>query len=113
MSQLSRNFYVAIQKKDDEYVVIGGGEIVDDKAQPVSWKGVATQMVFTKPLRKMQGGGHQLKAFCHDYIQNYFRMYNKLAGMTGTAETEAGELWEIYKLDVVAAVHDQSDYFKT
>jgi preprotein translocase subunit SecA len=34
-------------------------------------------------------------------LQNYFRMYNKLAGMTGTAETEAGEFWEIYKLDVV------------
>ncbi len=36
-------------------------------------------------------------------LQNYFRMYHKLAGMTGTAETEAGELWEIYKLDVVVA----------
>jgi preprotein translocase subunit SecA len=34
-------------------------------------------------------------------LQNYFRMYNKLAGMTGTAVTEAGELWTIYKLDVV------------
>ena len=34
-------------------------------------------------------------------LQNYFRMYDKLAGMTGTAETEAGEFWEIYKLDVV------------
>ena len=34
-------------------------------------------------------------------LQNYFRMYSKLAGMTGTAETEAGELWDIYKLDVV------------
>ncbi|MDQ3193012.1 MAG: preprotein translocase subunit SecA [Bacteroidota bacterium] len=34
-------------------------------------------------------------------LQNYFRMYNKLAGMTGTAETEAGELWDIYKLDVM------------
>ena len=34
-------------------------------------------------------------------LQNYFRMYHKLAGMTGTAETEAGEFWEIYKLDVV------------
>src|SRR5690606_16834402 len=34
-------------------------------------------------------------------LQNYFRMYHKLCGMTGTAETEAGELWEIYKLDVV------------
>src|SRR5438046_9191864 len=35
-------------------------------------------------------------------LQNYFRMYHKLAGMTGTAETEAAELWSIYKLDVVA-----------
>ncbi len=34
-------------------------------------------------------------------LQNYFRMYHKLAGMTGTAETEAGEFWQIYKLDVV------------
>ena len=34
-------------------------------------------------------------------LQNYFRMYHKLSGMTGTAETEAGELWDIYKLDVV------------
>ena len=34
-------------------------------------------------------------------MQNYFRMYHKLSGMTGTAETEAGELWDIYKLDVV------------
>src|SRR5690606_36010261 len=34
-------------------------------------------------------------------LQNYFRMYRKLAGMTGTAVTEAGEFWEIYKLDVV------------
>ena len=34
-------------------------------------------------------------------LQNYFRMYHKLAGMTGTAETEAGEFWNIYKLDVV------------
>jgi hypothetical protein len=35
-------------------------------------------------------------------LQNFFRMYHKLAGMTGTAETEAQELWDIYKLDVVA-----------
>ena len=49
-------------------------------------------------------------------LQNYFRMYHKLAGMTGTAETEAGELWDIYKLDVVTiptnrpvARHDMND----
>ena len=35
-------------------------------------------------------------------LQNYFRMYHKLAGMTGTAETEAAEFWDIYKLDVVS-----------
>jgi preprotein translocase subunit SecA len=54
-------------------------------------------------------------------LQNYFRMYNKLAGMTGTAETEAGEFWDIYKLDVVVIPtnrpiirDDQQDYvFKT
>jgi preprotein translocase subunit SecA len=54
-------------------------------------------------------------------LQNYFRMYSKLSGMTGTAETEAGELWDIYKLDVVViptnrpiARHDREDYvFKT
>ena len=41
------------------------------------------------------------KIFAIITLQNYFRMYLKLAGMTGTAETEAGELWDIYKLDVV------------
>ena len=54
-------------------------------------------------------------------LQNYFRMYHKLAGMTGTAETEAGEFWDIYKLDVVTiptnrpvARHDMKDrVFKT
>jgi preprotein translocase subunit SecA len=41
-------------------------------------------------------------------LQNYFRMYHKLAGMTGTAETEAGELWDIYKLDVLLFLHQPS-----
>ena len=43
----------------------------------------------------------QTQTYATITLQNYFRMYHKLAGMTGTAETEAGELWEIYKLDVV------------
>ena len=38
---------------------------------------------------------------CYDYVTKLLRMYNKLSGMTGTAETEAGEFWEIYKLDCV------------
>jgi preprotein translocase subunit SecA len=41
-------------------------------------------------------------------LQNYFRMYHKLAGMTGTAETEAKELWDIYELDVVAVTNKQT-----
>ncbi len=42
-------------------------------------------------------------------LQNYFRMYNKISGMTGTAETEAGEFWEIYKLDVVSIPTNRPD----
>jgi preprotein translocase subunit SecA len=41
-------------------------------------------------------------------LQNYFRMFHKLAGMTGTAETEAGEFWQIYKLDVGSDSNEQT-----
>ena len=46
-------------------------------------------------------------------LQNYFRMYHKLAGMTGTAETEAGEFWQIYKLDVVLSFQQINRSFAT
>ena len=45
-------------------------------------------------------------------LQNYFRMYHKLSGMTGTASTEAGELWDIYKLDVVEIPTKQASHKK-
>ena len=57
----------------------------------------------TKPLRPKKGVRVEdaTQTYATVTLQNYFRMYHKLAGMTGTAETEAGEFWEIYKLDVV------------
>ena len=55
------------------------------------------QAIEAKEKRKNRS--HQ--TFATITLQNYFRMYNKLSGMTGTAETEAGEFWDIYELDVV------------
>ena len=68
----------------------------------VSWKAAATAMVSHQAIEAKENV--KVEAATQTYatitLQNYFRMYHKLAGMTGTAETEAGELWEIYKLDV-------------
>ena len=50
---------------------------------------------------------HETQTWATITLQNFFRLYSKLAGMTGTAETEAGEFWEIYKLDVVVIPTDQ------
>ena len=52
----------------------------------------------------------QRKPMQPSHLQNYFRMYSKLAGMTGTAETEAGEFWDIYKLDVVVIPTNRTCY---
>ena len=57
-----------------------------------------TQAIEAKENVKIEAA---TQTFATITLQNYFRMYNKLAGMTGTAETEAGEFWQIYKLDVV------------
>jgi preprotein translocase subunit SecA len=69
----------------------------------VSWKVAVIPMGCTRPLKPRKTS--KIEAATQTYatitLQNYFRMYGKLAGMTGTAETEAGELWNIYKLDVV------------
>jgi preprotein translocase subunit SecA len=69
----------------------------------VSWKAAAIltglhQAIEAKENVKVEAA---TQTFATITLQNYFRMYKKLAGMTGTAETEAGELWDIYKLDVV------------
>ena len=86
-----------------EYIVVEGAVKIVDEQTGVSWRAVDIPMVYTRPWklgeREDRGGNANIR---HRYpLQNYFRMYHKLAGMTGTAETEASELWSIYKLDVV------------
>ena len=89
--------------KDDEYVVIDGEvKIVDESTGRIMegrrYSDGLHQAIEAKENVKIEAA---TQTFATITLQNYFRMYNKLAGMTGTAETEAGELWEIYKLDVV------------
>lgn len=93
----------ALFEKDTEYIVVDGKvKIVDEQTGRVM------------DGRRYSDGLHQAieakenvtvedatQTYATITLQNYFRMYHKLAGMTGTAETEAGELWDIYKLDVV------------
>jgi preprotein translocase subunit SecA len=97
-------------EKDDEYVVMNGQvKIVDEQTGRIM------------EGRRYSDGLHQAleakervtieaatQTFATITLQNYFRMYHKLAGMTGTAETEAGELWDIYKLDVMVIPTNRS-----
>jgi preprotein translocase subunit SecA len=89
--------------KDDEYVVIDGEvKIVDEQTGRIMegrrWSDGLHQAVEAKEHVKVEAA---TQTFATITLQNYFRMYHKLAGMTGTATTEAGEFWDIYKLDVV------------
>ena len=89
--------------KDDEYVVIDGEvKIVDEQTGRIMegrrWSDGLHQAVEAKEHVKVEAA---TQTFATITLQNYFRMYHKLAGMTGTAITEAGEFWDIYKLDVV------------
>mgnify|MGYP003390625012 FL=1 len=90
-------------EKDDEYVVIDGEvKIVDEQTGRIMegrrYSDGLHQAIEAKENVKIEAA---TQTFATITLQNYFRMYNKLAGMTGTAETEAGEFWQIYKLDVV------------
>ena len=89
--------------KDDEYVVMDGQvKIVDEQTGRIMegrrWSEGLHQAVEAKEHVKVEAA---TQTFATITLQNYFRMYHKLAGMTGTASTEAGEFWDIYKLDVV------------
>ncbi len=89
--------------KDDEYVVIDGEvKIVDEQTGRImegrQWSDGLHQAVEAKEHVKVK---EATQTFATITLQNYFRMYHKLSGMTGTASTEAGEFWDIYKLDVV------------
>ena len=89
--------------KDDEYVVMDGEvKIVDEQTGRIMdgrrWSDGLHQAVEAKEHVHIEAA---TQTFATITLQNYFRMYHKLAGMTGTASTEAGEFWDIYKLDVV------------
>ncbi len=89
--------------KDDEYVVMDGEvKIVDEQTGRIMegrrWSDGLHQAIEAKEHVRVEAA---TQTFATITLQNYFRMYHKLAGMTGTASTEAGEFWDIYKLDVV------------
>ncbi|MBI5540504.1 MAG: preprotein translocase subunit SecA [Bacteroidia bacterium] len=90
-------------EKDVEYVVMNNAvKIVDEQTGRIlegrRYSDGLHQAIEAKENVKVEAA---TQTFATITLQNYFRMYHKLAGMTGTAETEAGELWNIYKLDVV------------
>ena len=90
-------------ERDDEYVVIDNKvKIVDEQTGRIMegrrYSDGLHQAIEAKERVKVEAA---TQTFATITLQNYFRMYHKLAGMTGTAETEAGEFWNIYKLDVV------------
>jgi len=90
-------------QKDVEYVVMDGAiKIVDEQTGRIldgrRYSDGLHQAIEAKENVKIEAA---TQTYATITLQNYFRMYHKLAGMTGTAETEAGELWSIYKLDVV------------
>ncbi len=90
-------------EKDVEYVIDDGKiKIVDEQTGRIMegrrYSDGLHQAIEAKEGVKVEAA---TQTFATITLQNYFRMYHKLAGMTGTAETEAGELWDIYKLDVV------------
>jgi len=89
--------------RDTEYIVVDNKvKIVDEQTGRVldgrRYSDGLHQAIEAKENVKVEAA---TQTYATITLQNYFRMYHKLAGMTGTAETEAGELWDIYKLDVV------------
>ncbi|MBR6362669.1 MAG: preprotein translocase subunit SecA [Bacteroidales bacterium] len=101
MIQLMKAY--AMFQKDVDYVIMDGKvKIVDEQTGRIMegrrWSDGLHQAVEAKENVKVED---PTQTFATITLQNYFRMYHKLAGMTGTAETEAGEFWSIYKLDVV------------
>jgi len=101
VNQLLRAY--ALYEKDTEYIIVDGKvKIVDEQTGRVlegrRYSDGLHQAIEAKENVKVEDA---TQTYATITLQNYFRMYHKLAGMTGTAETEAGEFWDIYKLDVV------------
>lgn len=96
-------------EKDTEYIIADGKvKIVDEQTGRVldgrRYSDGLHQAIEAKENVKVEDA---TQTYATITLQNYFRMYHKLAGMTGTAETEAGELWDIYKLDVIVIPTNQ------
>ena len=115
IARIDQNDLIYKTKKAKYDAVIN--KIVDEQTGRIMegrrWSDGLHQAVEAKENVKVEAA---TQTFATITLQNYFRMYHKLAGMTGTAETEAGEFWSIYKLDVVViptnrpiARHDQND----
>jgi preprotein translocase subunit SecA len=101
INQLLRAY--TLYEKDVEYIIQEGKiKIVDEQTGRVlegrRYSDGLHQAIEAKENVKVEAA---TQTYATITLQNYFRMYHKLAGMTGTAETEAGEFWQIYKLDVV------------
>lgn len=101
MTQLLKAY--TLFERDTEYVVMDNKvKIVDEQTGRIlegrRYSDGLHQAIEAKENVKVEAA---TQTYATITLQNYFRMYHKLAGMTGTAETEAGELWNIYKLDVV------------
>ncbi len=101
MKQLLKAY--TLFEKDNEYVVIDGQVKIVDESTGRMMEGRRYSDGLHQALEAKENVkiGDLTQTYATVSLQNYFRMYHKLSGMTGTAETEAGELWEIYKLDVV------------
>lgn len=90
-------------EKEEEYVVMDGQvKIVDEQTgRMMEGRRYSDGLHQALEAKENVKVGETTQTYATVTLQNYFRMYHKLAGMTGTAETEAGEFWQIYKLDVV------------
>ena len=101
VSQLLKAY--TLFEKDEEYVVMDGSvKIVDEQTgRMMEGRRYSDGLHQALEAKENVKVGDITQTYATVTLQNYFRMYHKLAGMTGTAETEAKELWDIYKLDVV------------
>ena len=101
MKQLLKAY--TLFQNNEEYVVMDGQVKIVDESTGRMMEGRRYSDGLHQALEAKENVkvGDLTQTYATVSLQNYFRMYHKLSGMTGTAETEAGELWEIYKLDVV------------
>ncbi len=101
VSQLLKAY--TLFEKDEEYVVLDGQvKIVDEQTgRMMEGRRYSDGLHQALEAKENVKVGELTQTYATVTLQNYFRMFHKLAGMTGTAETEANEFWEIYKLDVV------------